>query len=182
MGLVHKVVVFRLFNIFLEVIVESFLIVAVIAVVLFLFMRGVFSFKNATQLTLRPFNEWMVLAKGGSKKEREVMSHTVLLETGSLLEGANIISQGEFKKIFSGSRIYASDVIILTLVTTHIQDHFSDSSDFPLNESNQTRIYFYNCFCRLYFEGFYSESNLYKGRDALIAMARYATDKEQQQW
>jgi hypothetical protein len=182
MGLVHKVVVFRLFNIFLEVIVETFLIVAVIMVVLFLFVRGVFSFKNATQLTLRPFNEWMVLAKGGSKKEREVMSHTMLLETGSLLEGANIISQGEFKKIFSGSRIYASDVIILTLVTTHIQDHFSSSSDFPLNESNQTRIYFYNCFCRLYFEGFHSESNLYKGKDALMAMARYATDKEQQPW
>ena len=167
---------------FLEVIVETFAIVAVIAVVLFLFMRGVFSFKNATQLTLRPFNEWMVLAKGGSKKEREVMSHTILLETGSLLERTNVISQGEFKKIFSGSRIYASDVIILTLVTTHIQDHFSDSSNFPLNESNQTRIYFYNCFCRLYFEGFHSESNLYKGKDALMAMARYATDKEQQPW
>jgi hypothetical protein len=164
------------------VVVETFLIVAVIAVVLFLFMRGLFSFKNATQLTLRPFNEWMVLAKGGSKKEREVMSHTILLETGSLLEQANIISQKEFEKIFSGSRIYASDVIILTLITTHIQDHFSDSSDFPLNESKQTRIYFYNCFCRLYFEGFHSERNIYKGRDALMAMARYATDKEQQPW
>ncbi|WP_143507139.1 hypothetical protein [Psychrobacter sp. Rd 27.2] len=161
---------------------EIFLIVAVITVALFLFMRGIFSFKNATQLTLRPFNEWMALAKGGSKKEREVMSHTTLLETGSLLERAHIISQGEFKKIFSGSRIYASDVIILTLVTTHIQDHFSDSSDFPLNESNQTRVYFYNCFCRLYFEGFHSEGNLYKGKEALMAMARYATNKEQQSW
>ena len=161
---------------------ETFLIIAAITVVLFLFMRGLFSFKNATQLTLRPFKEWIVLAKGGSKKEREVMSHTILLETGSLLEGVNIISQNEFKKMFSGSRIYASDVIILTLITTHIQDHFSDSSEFPLNESHQVRIYFYNCFCRLYFEGFYSEGNIYKGKDALIAMARYATDKEQQPW
>ncbi|MEK6199317.1 hypothetical protein [Psychrobacter sp. P11G5] len=161
---------------------ETFLIVAMITIVLFLFMRGLFSFKNATQLTLRPFNEWIVLAKGGSKKEREVMSHTILLETGSLLEGANIISQSEFKKIFSGSRIYASDVIILTLITTHIQEHLSDSSEFPLNESHQVRIYFYNCFCRLYFEGLYLERNLYKGKNALIAMARYATDKEQQPW
>ena len=110
------------------------------------------------------------------------MSHTILLETGSLLEKANIISQSEFKKIFSGSRIYASDVLILTLVTTHIQDHFSESNEFLLNESKQARIYFYNCFCRLYFEGFYSESNIYKGKESLIAMARYATDKEQQPW
>ncbi|MDA5132525.1 MULTISPECIES: hypothetical protein [Psychrobacter] len=161
---------------------ETFLIVVVIMTVLFLFMRGLFSFKNGTQLTLRPFNEWLVLAKGVSKKEREVMSHTILLETGSLLEKANIISQSEFKKIFSGSRIYASDVLILTLVTTHIQDHFSESNEFPLNESKQARIYFYNCFCRLYFEGFYSESNIYKGKESLIAMARYATDKEQQPW
>ena len=161
---------------------ETFLIVAVITIVLFLFMKGVFSFKNATQLTLRPFNEWMVLAKGTNKKEREVMSHTVLLETGSLLEKTNIMSQREFREIFSGSRIYASDVIILTLITTHIQDHFSESSDFPLDESKQARIYFYNCFCRLYFEGFYSESSIYKGKYALMAMARYATDKEQQPW
>lgn len=161
---------------------ETFLIVAVIGIVLFLFIKGVFSFKNATQLTLRPFNEWIALAKGTDKKEREVMSHTALLETGGLLERANVISQGEFKRIFSGSRIYASDVIILTLVTTHIQDHFSESSRFPLNESDQTRIYFYNCFCRLYFEGFHSEGNIYKGRNALMAMARYATDKEQQPW
>ena len=161
---------------------ETFLIVFLIAIVLFLFMRGVFSFKNATQLTLRPFNEWIVLAKGVSKKEREVISHTILLETGSLLEKANIISQSEFKKIFSGSRIYASDVLILTLVTTHIQDHFSESSEFPLNESKQARIYFYNCFCRLYFEGFYYESNIYKGKDSFISIARYATDKEQQPW
>ena len=110
------------------------------------------------------------------------MSHTILLETGSLLEKSNIISQREFEKIFSGSRIYASDVMILTLITTHIQDHFSNSSDFPLNESKQVRIYFYNCFCRLYFEGFHSESNIYKGKNALMAMARYATDKEQQPW
>ncbi|MBF4490660.1 hypothetical protein IOD06_12260 [Psychrobacter sp. N25K4-3-2] len=161
---------------------ETFLIVAVITVVLFLFMKGLFSFKNATQLTLRPFNEWIALAKGKNKKEREVMSHTILLETGSLLEKANIISQREFEKIFSGSSIYASDVIILTLITTHIQDHFSESSEFPLNESKQARIYFYNCFCRLYFEGFYSESSIYKGKDSLIAMARYANDKEQQPW
>ena len=161
---------------------ETFLIVAVIGIVLFLFIKGVFSFKNATQLTLRPFNEWIALAKGTDKKEREVMSHTALLETGGLLERANVISQGEIKRIFSGSRIYASDVIILTLVTTHIQDHFSESSRFPLNESDQTRIYFYNCFCRLYFEGFHSEGNIYKGRNALMAMARYATDKEQQPW
>lgn len=171
-----------LFNTLLEVIVKTFLIVAVITVVLFLFMRGIFSFKNATQLTLRPFNEWIVLAKGEGKKEREVMSHTILLETGSLLEKANIISQSEFKKILSGSRIYASDVLILTLVTTHIQDNFSEFSEFPLNESRQARVYFYNCFCRLYFEGFHSESSLYKGKDALMAMARYATDKEQQPW
>ena len=69
---------------------EIFLVVAVIAIVLFLFIRGLFSFKNATQLTIRPFNEWIVLAKGVSKKEREVMSHTILLETGNLLEKANI--------------------------------------------------------------------------------------------
>ena len=124
----------------------------------------------------------MILAKSASKKEREVMCHTVLLETGSMLEKANIITAKEFENLFSGSRIYASDFIILTLVTTHIQDHFSDSSNFPLSEFTQARVYFYNCFCRLYFDGFVFQDNLYQGKNALIAMAQYASDKNQQPW
>ena len=62
-------------------------------------MKGLFSFKNGVQLSIRPFNEWMILAKSASKKELEVMCHSVLLETGSMLEKANVISQKEFRDL-----------------------------------------------------------------------------------
>ncbi|WP_353629205.1 hypothetical protein [Pseudomonas aeruginosa] len=56
-----------------------------------------------SQLSIRPFNEWMILAKSASKKELEVMCHSVLLETGSMLEKANVISQKEFRDLFLNS-------------------------------------------------------------------------------
>ncbi|MDC4441674.1 hypothetical protein ACFODO_12175 [Acinetobacter sichuanensis] len=127
---------------------ETFLIVAVVAIVLFFFMKGLFSFKNGVQLSIRPFNEWMILAKSASKKELEVMCHSVLLETGSMLEKANVISQKEFRDLFLNSRVYASDFIMLTLITVDIQEQLSKPTSFPLYESEEARFYLYKCFCR----------------------------------
>ncbi|MDR8240441.1 hypothetical protein FPK82_19355 [Acinetobacter baumannii] len=161
---------------------ETFLIVAVVAIVLFFFMKGLFSFKNGVQLSIRPFHEWMILVKSASKKELEVMCHSVLLETGSMLEKANVISQKEFRDLFTNSRVYASDFIMLTLITVDIQEQFSKSTNFPLNESEQARVYLYKCFCRLNFEGFSFENNFYQGKNALIAIAQYSADKQQESW
>ncbi|WP_305827288.1 hypothetical protein [Pseudomonas aeruginosa] len=101
-----------------------------------------------SQLSIRPFNEWMILAKSASKKELEVMCHSVLLETGSMLEKANVISQKEFRDLFLNSRVYASDFIMLTLITVDIQEQLSKPTRFPLYESEEARFYLYKCFCR----------------------------------
>lgn len=161
---------------------ETFLIVAVVAIVLFFFMKGLFSFKNGVQLSIRPFNEWMILAKSASKKELEVMCHSVLLETGRLLEKATIISEKEFKDLFANSRVYASDYIMLTLLTVDVQEQYQKSTDFPLNESEQARFYLYKCLCILYSQGFGFENNFYIGKDALIAISQLAYDKKQEPW
>jgi len=162
--------------------VGTFLIIAVVAIVLFFFMRAIFSFKNGVQLSIRPFNEWMILAKSASPKELEVMCHSVLLETGSLLEKVNIISPKEFRDLFANSRVYASDYIMLTLLAVDAQELYQKSTDFPLNESEQARVYLYKCFCILYSQGFGFENNFYRGKDALIAISQYACDKKQEPW
>lgn len=107
-------------------------------------MRAIFSFKNGVQLSIRPFNEWMILAKSASPKELEVMCHSVLLETGSLLEKVNIISQKEFRDLFANSRVYASDYIMLTLLAVDAQELYQKSTDFPLMNLNKLEFIYIN--------------------------------------
>ena len=162
----------------------TFLIIVVIAIVLFFFMRGIFSFKNGVQLTIRPFHEWMILAKSESKKGLEVMCHTALLEVGSLLERGNLIPQKDFKNLYSNSRVYASDFVMLVIITTDIleKSSISNTNDFVLNEADSAKKYLYTCLCKLYFEGFHYGDNFYKGTNAFVALAHFASDKEQESW
>src|SRR5690606_36666033 len=113
------------------------LIIVVIAVALFFFMRGMFNFKHGIELTIKPFNEWMMIARSESNKQLEVMSHTLLLEASSLLERSNFLTKQEFVKIFTDSRIYSSDFLLLIFSTVEMQEKLSltDQKNYPLKTS-----------------------------------------------
>lgn len=71
----------------------TFLIIVVIAIVIFFLMKAFFNFKNGIELTIKPFNEWLIIAKSQNNRQLEVMSHTLLLETSALLERFNVIKK-----------------------------------------------------------------------------------------
>jgi hypothetical protein len=161
-----------------------FLIIVVITIAIFFFMRAIFNFKHGIELTIKPFNEWMMIARSESNKQLEVMSHTLLLETSGLLERINIINKKDFTKLFANSKVYASDFIMIILATVEMQEKLSliDPNQFQLRDSLPAKIYLSNCICRLYFDGFYYDNNFYKGENSLLAIANYISDKEQESW
>jgi len=160
------------------------LIIVVIAVALFFFMRGMFNFKHGIELTIKPFNEWMMIARSESNKQLEVMSHTLLLEASSLLERSNFLTKQEFVKIFTDSRIYSSDFLLLIFSTVEMQEKLSltDQNNYPLKTSQPAKIYLYSCISRIYFEGFPYKNNFYKGKEALEFIANHIVDKKQESW
>jgi|GEM_PF-6897927 len=162
----------------------TFLIIVVIAIAIFFFMRAIFNFKHGIELTIKPFNEWMMIARSESNKQLEVMSHTLLLETSGLLERSNVISKKDFTNLFANSRVYASDFLKLIFATIEMQEKLSltDPNNFPLRDSQPAKVYLYSCICRIYFEGFPYNDNFYKGENALKAIANYAVDNKQDSW
>ena len=165
----------------------TFLIIVVIAIVIFFLMKAFFNFKNGIELTIKPFNEWLIIAKSQNNRQLEVMSHTLLLETSALLERFNVIKKKDFDKLFANyasSKVYASNFVKLILVTVEMQEKLSlsDQNEFELRDSMPAKIYLSNCISRLYFQGFHNDGNFYKGENALAAIANYASNQVQDSW
>lgn len=165
----------------------TFLIIVVIAIVIFFLMKAFFNFKNGIELTIKPFNEWLIIAKSQNNRQLEVMSHTLLLETSALLERFNVIKKKDFDKLFANyasSKVYASNFVKLILVAVEMQEKLSlcVQNEFELRDSLPAKIYLYNCICRLYFEGVHTDGNFYKRENALAAIANYVSNQKQDSW
>lgn len=161
---------------------EIFILIAVGFIVLFFFMKGLFNYKNASQLTVKPFKEWVVLASGSSQKEKNVMCHSLLLETGSLLEKGNIISQKDFRKLYEDSRVSFSNFVLTTVLAATSKTSPISMSDLESSESDQARIYLYKCFLALYKSGLGYEGKFYNREETFTAIAKSCYDLPDQEW
>lgn len=160
---------------------EIFLLIAFGFIVLFFFMKGLFNYKNANQLTIRPFTEWVDLAATSSPKDKNLMCHALLVETGRLLEQNNIISQKDFRKLYEDSRVSFSNFVLTTVAATSKTSPIS-ISDLKSSESDQARIYLYKCFLAIYKSGLGFEGKFYMREQSFLAISKLCYDLPDQEW
>lgn len=145
-------------------------------------MKGLFNYKNAVQLTVRPFTEWCTLAKNVSQKEKDVMCHSLLLETGALLEKGNIISQRNFKKLYEDPKVSFSNFVLFTVLTATSKTSPITIADLEASESDQARIYLYKCCCALYKSGVGYEGTFYRRDEVFTVVSKLCYDLPEQEW
>lgn len=142
----------------------------------FMFVRGMNNYKKCILLTTKPFKNWVELVKQSAPKEKEMLCHTLLLETGNLLERNNLISQKKFKKLYENNRVlYSNFVIYAVLATTKFEN-----LNMAQYESKEARIYLYKCFFEIYKNGLAldGEQGFYVGSEAFGVVARACYDQD----
>ena len=141
-----------------------------------IFLRGMINYKKGVLLTTQPFNNWIELVQHSEPKKKEMLCHTLLLETGSLLEKNNLISQKNFHKLYEDNRVLYSNFVVYTILATSKFENLSMAQ----YEFEEARIYLYKCFFEIYKNGLAldGEQIFYVGSQAFGVVARACYDQD----
>ena len=74
----------------------------VIAIVLYLIISNHFKkYKAFDEATLRPMPEWIVIANSGTEKRKEKMSYSLIVQSGNILEGLNVLPNKALRQVMA---------------------------------------------------------------------------------
>jgi len=72
----------------------------VIAIVLYLIISNYFKkYRAFDEATLRPMPEWIVIANSGTKKRKEKMSYSLIVQSENILEGLNVLPHKALRQV-----------------------------------------------------------------------------------
>lgn len=118
----------------------------VIVIVIVLMLSSHFKrYREADEKTLRPTPEWIIIANSGSKKHRERMAYSLVIQTGTILEGMNVIPLKTLRMLMNDvpelSKANFVLQILLAAADLYPTDEFLSNS----YETSQARTHLATC-------------------------------------
>ena len=124
---------------------EIILLIAIILIVLYLIISRYFRRHNrATERTLRPIREWIILAQSVTPSEKDVMCFSLILQAGLILDKLNVIEHSEFRKIVTIQGFNNTNFVYMVFnsALTVLPDSWLQEMATP---DNQVRVFFAQC-------------------------------------
>ena len=128
---------------------ETFLLIAVVLIVLYLLISRYFRRHNqATERTLRTIGEWITLAQSVSSSEKDVMCYSLILQSGMMLDKLQVVEHSKFREIVTIQGFSSTNFVymVLNAALTTLPDNWIKEMEAP---NNQARVFFAQCLTAL---------------------------------
>jgi hypothetical protein len=118
----------------------------VITIVIVLMLSAHFKrYREADEKTLRPMTEWTIIANSGNRKHRERMAYSLIIQTGTILEGLKIMPLKSLRMLMSETPDISKAHFVLQILRAAADLYPTDEFLANSYETKQARTHMATC-------------------------------------